>query len=158
MSEITEEEQPKRTTRTKLPWMSVIAKPQMSFRRPKIALSTLTSPKRYAAGFLVLTSLFLLAGGIYNLAETPLALGFTQAGYQPIFTSLNDQFLVESLSAIVFIGLGATGFYLIRYPTSQQQGADSRSATFILILGSTLTLIGLIATMIMLQIKLFGGL
>lgn len=157
MSEIPEEEKPEKTTRNQLPWMSVIAKPQMSFRMPKITLSSLTSPKRYTAGFLVFTSLFLLAGGIYNLAETPLALGFTTAGYQPIFTSLNDQFLVESLSAIVFIGLGAAGFYLIRYPTTQRQGSDTRSTTFILVMGTMLTFIGLTATIIMLQIKIYGG-
>ena len=123
----------------------------------KRTLPSLTAPKRYTAGCLVFTSLFLLAGGIYNLAETPLPLGFTTAGYQPIFTSLNDQFLVESLSAIVFIGLGAAGFYLIRYPATQRQGSDTRSTTFILVMGTMLTFIGLTATIIMLQIKIYGG-
>ncbi|MHA2363144.1 MAG: hypothetical protein ACXAC7_04250 [Candidatus Hodarchaeales archaeon] len=137
-----------------LPWISFLAKPQMNFRTPKIDLPH-RAPHQYIAGLLVLTSLFLLAGGIYNITENPLPLGFTQQGYMPIYTSLNDQFLIESLSALVFIGLGAAGFYLMRYPTQQKYGTDMRSATFILVMGIVLLLISLAATVIMLQIKIY---
>lgn len=159
LSSDTDNEQPtKEAPRTQLPWMPFLARPQMNFRLPKFSPSDIIrAPQKYMAGLLVLISLFLLAGGIYDLAESPLPLGFTDAGYQPIFTGLNNQFLIESLSAIIFIGLGAAGFYLMRFPADQHYGTNARSSTFILVLGALLLLIGVMATFMMLQVKLTGS-
>lgn len=149
-------EQNKKDSLPQLPWAPIFWKPQMSFRMPKIALPH-EAPHQWISGLLVVVSLFLLAGGIYNLAESPLPLGFTDSGYQPIFTSLNDQFLVESFSAMVFIGLGAAGFFLLRYPTQRGYGTDIRSVSFIQGIAILLVLLGVSAAVIMLEIKTGGS-
>ena len=139
-----------------LPWLNFFSKPHMSFRKPKIPLPH-KAPHQYVVGSLLLFSLFLLAGGIYDLAETPISLGFTQSGYTPIYPSLNDQFMVESITAMVFIGIGTAGFFLLRYPTQQESSSDMRSVSFIQAIGFTLIIIGLFATYLMLQVKLNGS-
>lgn len=140
-----------------LPWINFLAKPQMNFRKPKFTLPH-KAPHQYIMGSLVLFSVFLLAGGIYDLAQAPIPLGFTQSGYTPIYPSLNAQFLVESLSALVFIGIGSAGFFLLKYPTEQTQSGDLRSVSFIQGIGVVLIFIGIFATYVMLQMKVAGSL
>lgn len=138
-----------------LPWINFLAKPQMNFRRPKIALPH-KAPHQYIQMVLVIFSLFLLAGGIYDLASNPLPLGFTQAGYTPVYPSLNAQFIVESMAALVFIGIGAAGFFLLKYPTEEGRAGNIRSVSFIQGIGLILIFIGLFATYVMLQLKTGG--
>lgn len=138
-----------------LPWINFLARPKMNFRKPKIALPH-KAPHQYIISVLVLFSLFLLAGGIYDLANNPLALGYTASGYTPVYPSLNSQFLVESMAAMVFIGVGAAGFFLIKYPTESGRGSDIRSVSFLQGIGLILIFIGIFATYVMLQLKLFG--
>lgn len=138
-----------------LPWLNFLEKPQMNFRRPKVLLPH-KAPHQYIMGALLFFSLFLLAGGIYDLASAPIPLGYTQSGYTPIYPSLNSQFVIESLAAFVFIGLGATGFFLLKYPTEENNSNDVRSSSFIQGIGLVLIFIGLFATYVMLQMKIYG--
>ncbi len=140
-----------------LPWINFLSRPQMNFRKPKIALPH-KAPHQYIISIMVLFSLFLLAGGIYDLSNNPLALGYTSSGYTPVYPSLNDQFLVESMAAMVFIGLGAAGFFLLKYPTESDHRGDIRSVSFIQAISLILIFIGLFATYVMLQLKLVGHL
>ena len=138
-----------------LPWVNFLSRPQMNFRKPKVALPH-KAPHQYIIGMLVLFSLFLLAGGIYDLANSPLPLGFTSQGYTPVYPSLNDQFFVESMAAMVFIGIGSAGFFLLKYPTETGRSSDIRSVSFLQGIGLTLIFIGLFATYVMLQLKIYG--
>lgn len=138
-----------------LPWINFLSKPQMNFKRLKITLPH-KAPHQYILGSLVFFSLFLLAGGVYDLANAPIAVGFTSSGYTPLYPSLNAQFLVESVSALVFIGLGSLGFFLLKYPLDENKGSDIRSASFIQGIGILLIFIGLFATYVMLQMKLYN--
>lgn len=142
---------------TVVPWFSFLSKPFMNFRKPKIALPH-KAPHKYVTALLFFFSVFLLAGGVYDLAEAPLALGYTDRGYTPIYPSLNDQFLVESMSTMIFIAVGAAGFFLLKFPTLKERETDMRSASFILSIGALLIVIGVIATYSMLQMKLYGRL
>lgn len=135
-----------------LPWIPLVKLPRMDFRRPKIQMPH-NAPHQYITILLVLFSSFLLAGGIYNLAETNvLPLGFTSSGYQPIYPGLNDQFLVESFSILIFIILGTAGFFLIRQTTDAAK--EGRPATFMLVLGSGLLIISIISAVLMIQLKI----
>ena len=138
-----------------LPWIGFLSRPQLNFRLPKLALPH-KAPHQYIVTFLVFFSLFLLAGGIYDLANAPLPLGFTQQGYTPVYPSLNDQFFVESMAAMVFIGIGAAGFFLLKYPTEPGRTGDIRSASFIIGIALIMIFIGILATYVMLQLKLYG--
>lgn len=140
-----------------LPWINFLAKPQINFRKPKIPLPH-KAPHQYVIALLLFFSLFLLAGGVYDLAQAPIPLGYTQSGYTPIYPSLNSQFIVESLAAMVFIGLGAAGFFLLKYPTNEGTSSDVRSVSFIQGIGLVLIFIGLFATYVMLQMKIYGSL
>ena len=128
-----------------LPWINFLSRPQMNFRLPKIALPH-KAPHQYIVTILIFFSLFMLAGGIYDLANSPLPLGFTQQGYTPVYPSLNDQFFVESMAAMVFIGLGAAGFFLLKYPTEPGRAGDIRSASFIIGIAMILIFIGILTS------------
>ena len=135
----------------KAPWVPILHRPKIDFRIPKIQLPH-RAPHKYIAIGLTLFSAFILAGGIYDIAEQTLPLGFTEAGYQPIYPGINDQFLVESFSIFIFILLGAVGLILIRQAT--QASTEARPVNFMLTLGIGLFLIGVSASIMMNQIKL----
>lgn len=138
-----------------IPWINFLTRPQLNFRKPKIALPH-KAPHQYIVTVLVIFSLFLLAGGIYDLANAPLPLGYTASGYTPVYPSLSDQFLVESLSVMVFIGIGAAGFFLLKFPTESGKTSDMRSVSFIQAIGLILIFVGIFATYVMLQMKIYG--
>ena len=138
-------------------WVPFLSKPYMNFRRPKVALPH-KAPHRYLITIIFFVSVFLLAGGVYDLAETPLPLGYTQSGYTPIYPSLNSQFLVESISAMIFIAVGAAGFFLLKFPTFKERESEVRSASFTLGIAALLIIIGVFAIYSMYQMKVFGRL
>ena len=142
---------------TNVPWVGFFSKPYMNFRRPKVVLPH-KAPHQYIAGMLFVVCVFLLAGGVYDLAESPIPLGYTKTGYTPIYPSLNDQFLIESVTTMIFIGVGAVGFFLIKFPTSQGRETNTRSASFILSIASVLIILGLFAAYSMFQMKIYGSL
>ena len=138
--------------KSSLPWIPLVKLPKMDFRRPKLQMPH-NAPNQYIALILVVFASYLLAGGIYNLAEqNVLPLGFTQSGYQPIYPGLNDQFLVESFSILIFILLGTAGIYLLRQTTIAAQ--EGRPASFMLIIGITLLIISVISAILMIQQKI----
>ncbi len=136
----------------KLPWIPIFRKPRMKFELPTVRLPHRT-PQNYIIGLLLLFSLFILAGGLYDLAENPPPIGATETSIEPIYRqSLNEQFLIESLAAGVFIGIGVGGFFLLRYAT--RYAYDPRYATSLLVLGIILMLVGLAGTTLMLDQKI----
>jgi len=136
MSEKENEQVNDKETRT--PWISAFKKPTIDFRRPDFALP-FEAPHKYVILVILLATLFILAGGIYNLTENPLPMGQTQTALVPIFKSASEQFLVESLIAALFYGLGAGGIFMIRYST--RFAYDVRTSITLLILGIILTII-----------------
>ena len=66
-------------------------------------------------------------------------MGQTATQLVPVFKSSSEQFLVESLIAGLFIGIGTGGLYLIRYST--RFAYDDRTSITLFILGIILTLV-----------------
>ncbi|MFX0121060.1 MAG: hypothetical protein ACFFCU_18220 [Promethearchaeota archaeon] len=93
-----------------------------------------------------------MGGGIYNLAETPLPMTQTSEEVIIIFPQLNEQFLIESLIASLFIGLGAGGCYLIWYST--RFAYDTRTSMTLLILGIIVTIIAAAGLLLMYDHKM----
>jgi hypothetical protein len=78
-------------------------------------------------------------------------MGQTQTEIVIIFPELNEQFLIESLIASLFIGLGAGGCYLVWFST--RFAYDSRTSITLLIFGIILTLIAATGILIMYDYK-----
>ena len=141
--------QPERN-RPRLPWIPGLKKPTIDFRIPDIELPY-EAPYKYILAFTLFMVIFILAGGIYNLTEQPLPMGQTATQLVPVFKSSSEQFLVESLIAGLFFGIGAGGLYLIRYST--RFAYDARTSITLLILGIILTLVAAGGTMVMYDYK-----
>ena len=125
-------------TSARLPWLPGLKKPEIAFRIPDVALPYET-PHRYILAILLLATIFILAGGIYDLAENPLPMGQTSNALVPVFQSSSEQFLVESFIAALFFALGSGGLYMIRYST--RFAYDLRTSITLIIIGILLTII-----------------
>ena len=78
-------------------------------------------------------------------------MGQTPEGIIIVLRIPSDQFLIESLIASVFIGLGAGGCYMILYST--RFAYDPRTSLTLLIIGITLTLIAASVILVMYDYK-----
>jgi hypothetical protein len=143
--------EPKDTKDSQVPWVPGFKKPIIDFRRPSFALPY-EAPHKYLILVILLATIFILAGGIYNLTENPLPMGQTETALVPIFRSSSEQFLVESLIAALFFGLGAGGLYMIRHST--RFAYDARTSITLLVLGIVLTLVAAGGTTIMYDWKI----
>ncbi len=144
----TEEQEAKES---QVPWISAFKKPTIDFRRPNFALPN-EAPHKYIILVILLATVFILAGGIYNLTENPLPLGQTETALVPIFKSPSEQFLVESIIIALFYGLGTGGLFMIRYST--RFAYDVRTSITLLILGIVLALVATSGTVVMYDYKI----
>jgi hypothetical protein len=137
-------------TSSRLPWVPGLKKPAIDFKIPDIQLPY-EAPQKYLLAILLFITIFILAGGIYDLTENPLPMGQTSTGLVPIFQSSSQQFLVESLIAALFFGIGTGAFYMIRYST--RFAYDARTSLTLLILGIILAIIAAGGTFLMYDFK-----
>ncbi|MCW4016680.1 MAG: hypothetical protein NWF06_09950 [Candidatus Bathyarchaeota archaeon] len=86
-------------------------------------------------------SLFLLAGGIYDIMTQPIAAYVTSAGEIVAFYpyGITEQLLLESVIVMLFYALGVVGF-LIAYRSTKYAYTPSQAYRFLLI-GAVLLLI-----------------
>ena len=133
-----------------LQWVPILHQPKMSFRAPKIQLPH-KAPHQYIIAILVIATVFLLAGGIYDISIPTLTLGYTQQGYQPIYPGINSQFIVESFSIAIFILLGTVGLFLVKQAASSAQ--EFKPVNFMLTIGFGFLILSLIAAVMMIVIK-----
>jgi hypothetical protein len=138
------------TDDSSIPWIPGFKKPKIDFKRPNFELPY-EAPHKYIIFVILISTIFILAGGIYDIAENPLPMGQTSAALVPVFQSSSEQFLIESLIAALFFGLGAGGLYMIRYST--RFAYDVRTSITLLILGIILTIIAAGGTVIMYDFK-----
>ncbi|MFX1505582.1 MAG: hypothetical protein ACFFDC_05650 [Promethearchaeota archaeon] len=134
----------------RLPWIPGFKRPTIDFRVPDIELPY-EAPHKYILAFILLVTVFILAGGLYNLTEQPLPMGQTATQLVPVFKSTSEQFLVESLIAGLFFGIGSGGLYLIHYST--RFAYDVRTSITLLILGIVITAIAAVGTIVMYDYK-----
>jgi len=135
---------------SRTPWIPGFKKPTIDFRRPDFALPY-EAPHKYIILFILFAIIFILAGGIYNLTENPLPMGQTQTALVPVFKSPSEQFLIESLIAALFYGLGAGGLFMIRYST--RFAYDIRTSITLLIVGIIIAIIAAGGTVVMYDFK-----
>jgi lysylphosphatidylglycerol synthetase-like protein (DUF2156 family) len=96
--------------------------------RPSVAVVT---------AIVIAASIFLLAGGVYNLLEKPLTLWWTGERFVFYYPySLNEQFVLESVFIMIFYALGALGFLLTYQST--KYAYRPRQAFILLLTGSLL--------------------
>ena len=133
-----------------IPWIPGFKRPSIDFRIPEIELPY-EAPHKYLLAITLFVVVFILAGGIYDLAENPLPMGQTANALVPIFQSSSEQFLVESLIAALFFGIGAGGLFLIHYST--RFAYDIRTSLTLLFLGIVLTIIATGGTIVMYDFK-----
>lgn len=130
---------------------SIFSRYNQDFQRPQIDL--IQNPHNVIVIILLFITIFLLAGGVFNLAEAPLLMDSTPQGMVIyIYPSMNNQLLIESLAAGIFFAIGTAGFFLIRYAT--RYAYDTGSATIIMMIGVGLIVVGVIAALLMIQLKL----
>jgi hypothetical protein len=135
---------------TRLPWIPGFKRPTIDFRVPDIELPY-EAPHKYILAIILFVTVFILAGGLYNLTEQPLPMGQTSTQLVPVFKSTSEQFLVESLIAGLFFGIGSGGLYLIHYST--RFAYDVRTSITLLILGIIITIIAAVGTIVMYDFK-----
>lgn len=84
-------------------------------------------------------ALFLLGGGVYDILEKPIAI--LPAGRWIFFYpySINEQVLNESIYALIFYTLAATGFLLVYHST--RYAYRPRQAFMLLMLGAVFVVI-----------------
>ncbi|MFX0013644.1 MAG: hypothetical protein ACFFB2_10890 [Promethearchaeota archaeon] len=134
----------------RLPWIPGLKKPTIDFRIPDIELPY-EAPHKYILALILVATVFILAGGLYDVTEQPLPMGQTATQLVPIFQSSSEQFLVESLIAGLFFSIGSGGLYLIRYST--RFAYDARTSITLLIMGIILTIVAIGGTIVMYDYK-----
>ncbi|MEM2122723.1 MAG: hypothetical protein QXE79_03710 [Candidatus Bathyarchaeia archaeon] len=99
-------------------------------------------------------TIFLAAGGLYDLVENPLSLiPKSGGGWTFIYTgSINLQTVSESLVAGISYALGVAGFYLIYRSTRMLY--KPRQAYILILVGLTIAVIALAYATILLNTKL----
>ena len=140
-----------RESSSRLPWVPGLKKPAIDFSIPDFELPY-EAPYKYLLAALLFVVVFVLAGGIYNIAENPLPMGQTSSALVPVFKSSSEQFLLESLIAALFFAIGSGGFYMIRYST--RFAYDIRTSLTLLILGILLALIASGGTFVLYDFKI----
>jgi len=98
-------------------------------------------------------SLFLLAGGVYDILEKPLSAISWGTGILFFYPNLQGQFLNESIGVMISYAIGATGILLMYQST--KYAYKPRQAYMMLLSGVVLILIAYFYTESMVFTKLF---
>lgn len=110
-------------------------------------------PLALVTASVVLFTVFIVSGGIYDLLDDPLAIvPGPRGGWIAVHPLLGEQTLNESILSMIFTLLIFTGLFASYRST--QIAYDSKRATTMLILGIALVLLGLSGSHYLLRIKL----
>ena len=99
-------------------------------------------------------AVFLFGGGLYTLISSPLPAFFTGRGYIFLYPDLGQQFIADSVVAIMLYGMGFAGLLAIYQST--KYAYKPRQAYMMLVIGVTLLLLAYIFLEDAIQIKLGG--
>jgi hypothetical protein len=99
-------------------------------------------------------AVFLFGGGLYTLISSPLPAFFTGTGYIFLYPDLGQQFISDSVIAIMLYGIGFAGMLAIYQST--KYAYKPRQAYMMLVIGVTLLLLAYIFLEDAIQIKLGG--
>jgi len=113
--------------------------------RPKVPLTLVTAS-------VILFTVFIVGGGIYDLLDNPLVIVAGPQGWIAIHPVLSEQTLNESFLSMIFNLLIFTGLFASYRST--QVAYDSKRATTMLVLGIALVLLGLSGSHYILRVKM----
>jgi hypothetical protein len=124
------------------------------FQKIFLKISKLQPSPQLVAIFVMVFSIFLLGGGIYDITMNPIAIFPLSSGrfifYYPF--QLHDQLLNESIGVMLFYGIGALGLFLIYQSTKHIR--NPRQVSAIVKIGVALFVISFIAIEAILYWKL----
>lgn len=122
------------------------------YRTPNLVPST-----SFTIMIVLMYSLFVLGGGIYNIMERPLAItpGPERSWTFYIPYDVNRQTLNESIFVMVFFAMGMAGYFL--YYLSTRYVYNPRRAWIMALIGICLLLIGFIGSQHSLNLKVPGS-
>lgn len=107
-------------------------------------------PQNLVAITLMLVSIFLLGGGIYEISMPTRSVIPYGGGFLFLYPDLHDQLLSESIAVMVIYALGATGLILI-YQSIKYRRNPSQASTLIRV-----GIVLLIIAIIILEVALYS--
>jgi hypothetical protein len=99
-------------------------------------------------------AVFLFGGGLYTLISSPLPAFYTGKSFIFLYPDLGQQFISDSIIAIMLYGIGFAGLLAIYQST--KYAYKTRQAYMMLVIGVTLLLLAYIFIEDAIQIKLGG--
>jgi len=113
-----------------------------SLRRLFDKIST-TKPSSLAISVVVLAyAIFLFGGGLYTIISEPLPAFYTPSGFIFIYPDLGEQFISDSVIAVMLYAIGFVGLLAIYQST--KYAYKPRQAYMMLVIGVTLLLLAYI--------------
>ncbi len=112
-------------------------------------------PSSFVISIIVIAyAIFLFGGGLYTLISSPLPAFYTGKGFIFLYPDLGQQFISDSVIAIMLYGMGFAG--LLAVYQSTKYAYKPRQAYMMLVIGVTLLLLAYIFLEDAIQIKLGG--
>jgi hypothetical protein len=105
----------------------------------------------FVAIILIMFTIFLLAGGVYDLMENPIRVLPTPSNPVFWFTGMSDQTLNESAYFMVFLAIGICGGYIVYRSSSLVY--RQREVRMLLIIGVTMMVIATICCEVVMMWK-----
>jgi hypothetical protein len=124
-----------------------------TLRRAYLKISTVKPSILIVAAVVTAFSLFLMAGGVYDILEKPLSAISWGSGILFFYPNLQGQFLNESIGVMISYAIGAVGILLMYQST--KYAYKPRQAYMMLLSGVVLILIAYFYTESMVFTKLF---
>jgi len=112
-----------------------------------------TKPSSFAITLIIIAfAIFLFSGGLYTVTSSPLPAFYTGKGFIFLYPDLGQQFISDSIIAIMLYAIGFVG--LLAVYQSTKYAYKPRQAYMTLIIGVTLLLLAYIFLEDAIQIKL----
>jgi hypothetical protein len=112
-------------------------------------------PSSFVISIIVIAyAIFLFGGGLYTIISSPLPAFYTGKGFIFLYPDLGQQFISDSVIAIMLYGIGFAG--LLSVYQSTKYAYNPRQAYMLLVIGVTLLLLAYIFLEDSIRIKLGG--
>ena len=96
-------------------------------------------------------AIFLFGGGVYDLTVKPLSAAYYQGRFVLVYPSLSEQFMADSITAMILYALGTFGLLVIYQST--KYAYKPRQAYMMFIVGTVFLLLAYIFLEVEIQIK-----
>ena len=129
-----------------------ISSTSYSLNRLYRKISTM-KPSTFILSIIVIAiAIFLFGGGVYNLTVKPYSAVYSQGRFVLVYPSLSEQFIADSIAAIMLYSLGTVG--LIAIYQSTKYAYKPRQAYMMFIVGTVLLLLAYIFLEVEMKIKM----